>query len=89
MQTLILQCKPRKMTSGNSWLIEVVGPDGPAKDQLKGSIDKLENHPAKAVRRALIDCLALIQTHGFEIKYTEHFEADNDLEGWLFVLQKR
>ncbi|HRQ39341.1 MAG TPA: hypothetical protein PLD25_15650 [Chloroflexota bacterium] len=89
MQTLILQCKPRKMTTGMSWLIEVLGPDGPAKDQVKQSIDKLENHPAKAIRRGLIDCLALIQTHGYEIKYTEHFGVDSEMEGWLFVLQKR
>lgn len=89
MQTVILQCKPRKMTAGMSWLIEVLGPDGPAKDQVKESIDKLEHHPAKALRRALIDCLALIQTHGYEIKYTEHFGADSEMEGWLFVLQKR
>lgn len=89
MQTLILQCKPRKMTSGNSWLIEPIGPDGPAKDELKAAIDKLENHPAKAIRRALIDSLALIQQFNYEIKFTEHFEAENEMEGWLFVLQKR
>jgi hypothetical protein len=39
MHTLILQNKPRKSSSGNSWTIEVIGGDSAAKDMLRGAIN--------------------------------------------------
>jgi hypothetical protein len=87
MHTLILQNKPRKSSSGNSWTIEVIGGDSAAKDMLRGAIRELEHHPAKAARRSLIDMLSLIEQYNFEIKFTEHYYTGDDLEGWTFVLQ--
>jgi hypothetical protein len=88
MKTLILQCDPRKATAGNTWTLEVIGPDGPAKDEMKEAIRTLEHHPAKAARRSLIDAFSLIQQFGYEIKFTEHY-YEEELEAWSFILQKR
>ena len=88
MSTLVIESKPRQSSSGNSWRIDVFGPDDRTKDDLKTAIGALEHHPAKAVRRSLIDILALIDQFKLEIKYTEHSEADNEeLESWLFIVQ--
>lgn len=87
MSTLIIESKPRKMAAGNSWRIDVVGPDGRAKDDLKEAIKGLEFHPAKAAQRSLIDIMALIDQFRLEIKYVEHHEAEEELESWLFLVQ--
>lgn len=86
MHTVILQNKPRKSPQGTSILIEVIG-ESPIKDAIKASIDALENHPAKASRRSIIDMLGIIEKHNLRICYTEHFVTEDDLEGWTFVLQ--
>ena len=85
MQTIILRNKFRAGSSGKTWSLEVLG-DGPGKEALKQSISELEHHPAKAARRSLIDMLALIEAHGFQIRHTEH--NDSDAETWLFLLQR-
>ncbi len=87
MTTLILQNQPRKASTGNSWRISVLGADGDAKDAMKESIRALEHHPAKASRRSILDMLSLIDTHKYEIKHTEHYYTDDDLEAWMFILQ--
>ncbi len=88
MSILIIHSKPRKMTSGNNWRIDVVGPDGRAKDQVKEAIGELEHHPAKAARRSLVDVLGIIDRMRFDVKYVEHQEAEEgELESWLFVVQ--
>lgn len=88
MSTLIIHSKPRKMTSGNSWRIDVIGPDGRAKDEVKEAVNALEHHPAKAARRSLIDVMAIIDQMRFDIKYVEHQDGeDEELESWLFVVQ--
>ena len=86
MHTLILRINARKGSSGNSFTIEALG-SGPAKDAVRQSIQGLEHHPAKSPRRALIDTLALIETHNFQIRHTERTTDENDLEEWMFVLQ--
>ena len=86
MHTLILKSNARKGTNGNSFTIEAVG-SGEAKDTLRQAIRNLEHHPAKTPRRALIDMLALIENHNYQIRHTEHALDENDLEEWLFVLQ--
>ncbi len=87
MHTLLLQNKPRAGSSGNTWSIEVIGQDSAVKTAVKEAVRSLEHHPAKAARRSLIDLLTLIENFNFEIKYTEHFYTDDNLEGWSFVLQ--
>ncbi len=87
MHTLLLQNKPRAGSSGNTWSIEVIGQDSAVKTAVKEAIRNLEYHPAKAARRSLIDMLTLIENFNFEIKYTEHFYTDDNLEGWSFILQ--
>jgi|GEM_PF-2368510 len=87
MSTLILQNKPRKGSSGNSWRIEVLGSNGNAKEEMKQSIRALEHHPAKASRRSILDMLSLIDEHKYDIKHTEHYYTDDDLEAWMFILQ--
>ncbi len=87
MSTLIIESKPRKMSSGNSWRIDVLGPDGRAKDNFKEAVRGLENHPAKAARRSLIDILSLIDQFRLDIKHTEHHEEEGELESWLFIVQ--
>jgi len=87
MHTLLLQNKPRAGSSGNTWSIEVIGQDGAVRTAVKEAIRSLEHHPAKAARRSLIDMLTLIENFNFEIKYTEHFYTDDNLEGWSFILQ--
>lgn len=86
MHTVMLRNIIRKTSSGTSYTIEVVG-DSPIKDAVKESIRGLEHHPAPAERRSLIDMLSIIEKHNFQIRYTEHFKTDDDLEGWLFILQ--
>lgn len=85
MHTLILQMKPRKVSDGTTYTIDVVG-DSPVKDDVRASIQALEHHPAKASRRSLIDMLGLIEKHNFRICHTEHY-FDEELEHWLFVVQ--
>ncbi len=87
MHTLLLQNKPRAGSSGNTWSIEVIGQDSAVKTAVKEAVRSLEHHPAKAARRSLIDLLTLIENFNFEIKYTEHFYTDDNLEGWSFILQ--
>ncbi|HID54516.1 MAG TPA: hypothetical protein EYP41_21060 [Anaerolineae bacterium] len=87
MHTLLLQNKPRAGSSGNTWSIEVIGQDSAVRTAVKEAIRSLEHHPAKAARRSLIDMLTLIENFNFEIKYTEHFYTDDNLEGWSFILQ--
>jgi len=87
MHTLVLQNKPRAASSGNSWTIELLGGDSAAKDALREAIRGLEHHPAKAARRSLIDMLTLIETFNYEIKFTEHYYTEDNLEGWTFILQ--
>lgn len=89
MKTIVLQNKTRETNDGQTWSIEAVGPDGPAKDQLKEAIRGLQYHPAKAARRSLIDMMALIEESGMEIKYSEHFLDENEGDCWLFILQGR
>ncbi len=86
MNTFILQTSARKRSTGNSFTINVVG-SGPMKDAIRDAISNLEHHPAKAPRRALIDMLAIIDSHNFRICHTEHGTSEDDLEEWLFVLQ--
>lgn len=85
MQTIILRNKFRESSSGNTWSIEVIG-DSACKDAVKQSINALDHHPAKAARRSLIDLLSLIETHGFQVRHTEHDAAGNDT--WSFLLQR-
>ena len=87
MSTLIIESKPRKMATGNSWRINVIGPDGRAKDNVKDAVQGLEHHPAKAAQRSLIDIMALIDQFRLEVKYVEHQEAEGELESWLFLVQ--
>lgn len=87
MSTLIIESKPRKMAAGNSWRIDVVGPDGRAKDDLKEAIKELEYHPAKAAQRSLIDIMSLIDKFRLDVKYVEHHEEEGQLESWLFLVQ--
>lgn len=87
MHTLLLQNKPRAGSSGNTWSIEVIGQDSAVRTAVKEAIRSLEHPPAKAARRSLIDMLTLIENFNFEIKYTEHFYTDDNLEGWSFILQ--
>ena len=87
MDTIILQNKPRKTTSGNNWTIEVLG-TGAAKDAVRKSISALEHHPARAARRSVIDMLGVIEDHNFEVKSVQQFTTDDDLEGLIFVLQR-
>ena len=87
MHTVILQNRPRKGSSGNTWSIEVLGAESSVKDAVKASIRELEHHPAKAPRRSIIDMLSLIEKHNFQIKFTEHYFTDDELEGWTFILQ--
>lgn len=86
MHTILLQNKPRKTSQGNTFTIEAIG-DSPAKAAMEQSIGELEHHPAKASRRSLIDMLALIEKHNMQIRYTEHIYTDDNLEGWMFILQ--
>ncbi len=86
MHTIVLQNTIRKTSDGASYSIQVVG-DSPVKDAVKESIRALEYHPAKAERRSLIDMLGIIEQHNFQIRHAEHFTTDDDLQGWLFVLQ--
>lgn len=86
MHTVVLRSIPRKRSSGDVFTIEVVG-DSPVKDAVKESIRALEHHPAKVSRRSLIDMLHIIEKHNFQIRYTEHYFTEDDLETWLFVLQ--
>ena len=86
MNTIILQNKPRKTSQGSTYMIEVIG-DSPIKESIKESIAQLPHHPAKAPRRSIIDMLSLVERHNMQIRFTEHFYTDDDLEGWLFVLQ--
>lgn len=85
MSTFVIESKPRKMTTGTNWRIDVVGPDGPAKDRLEEAIKGLDQHPAKAARRSLTDILGLIDQFKYQIKYVEH--AEGELESWIFVVQ--
>lgn len=86
MQTIMLKNRVREGSSGKTWRIEVVGDSG-CKEAVKQSISELEHHPAKAARRSFIDLLGLIETHGFQIRHTEHNE-DPDGETWSFLLQR-
>jgi len=87
MYTIVLRNKPRKTSSGSTFTIEALGADSPAKAAVQQSTKELPHHPAKAARRSLIDMLSLIEKHNFQIRYTEHYYTEDDLEGWSFVLQ--
>lgn len=86
MHTIVLRNRPRKSSGGATYTIEVIG-DSPVKAAVQQSIKELENHPAKAARRSLIDLLYLIEKHNFQIRFTEHYTTEDDMEAWLFVLQ--
>jgi hypothetical protein len=86
MNTIILKNTGRESTTGKSFSIQVVG-DSPIKPAILQSIKELQQHPAPSAARSLIDMLALIEKHNFQIRYTEHEEPENGLETWLFVLQ--
>ncbi|MCA9983599.1 MAG: hypothetical protein KDE09_07565 [Anaerolineales bacterium] len=85
MQTLMLNSKPRKGSTGNTFTIEVIG-DSPVKDKVREAIQALEHHPAKASRRSIIDLLGIIEQFNFQIRFTEHYLED-ELEGWTFIVQ--
>lgn len=87
MSTFVIESKPRKLTTGVNWRIDVVGPDGPAKARLEEAIKGLQNHPAKVARQSLIDVLALIDQFKYQIKFVEHVEGSGEAESWLFVVQ--
>jgi hypothetical protein len=87
MNTVLLQSKPRKDASGKvSITIEALG-ESPVQDSIKEAIEQLEHHPARVSRRTLIDMLALIDRFNMKIVYTEHFNTEDDLEAWMFILQ--
>jgi hypothetical protein len=87
MHTILLQSKPRKDASGKvSITIEALG-ESPVQDSIKEAIAALEHHPARVARRSLIDMLALIERFNLQIRYTEHFFTEDDLEAWMFILQ--
>ncbi len=86
MHTILLRSLPRKSSNGNTFRIEVVG-DSPVKDAVRAAIQELEHHPAKASRRSLIDILGLIERFNFQIRFTEHYFTEDDLEAWSFILQ--
>lgn len=87
MHTVLLQSKPRKNTSGKvSITIEAMG-DNDVKDAMKDAINSLEHYPASVARRSLIDMLGLIERFNLQIKYTEHYYTEEDLEAWMFILQ--
>lgn len=86
MHTIMLRNRPRKGSSGNSFIIQVVG-DSPVKADVQAAIQELEHHPAKASQRSLIDMLGLIERFNFKICYTEHTTTEDDLEAWSFILQ--
>ena len=86
MHTIVLRNTPRKKAAGATFTIEVIG-DSPVKEAVKQSIRELQYHPAKAARRSLIDMLNIIEKYNFQIRYTEHYYPEDDLEAWLFVLQ--
>ena len=85
MNTIILEMKPRKASTGTTYTIDVIG-NSVIKDDIRASIQDLEYHPAKASRRSLIDMLGIIEKHRLNIRHTEHYFED-DVEHWLFVLQ--
>lgn len=87
MSTFVIESKPRKMTTGVNWRIDVLGPDGPAKDRLEEAIKGLKNHPAKVARQSLTDILALIDQFKYQIRHVEHTAGDGEMESWLFVVQ--
>jgi len=86
MHTIVLRSIPRKSSTGNIFRIEALG-DSPVRDAVKQSIQELQHHPARVSRRSLIDMLSIIEKHNFQIRYTEHYFTEDDLEAWLFVLQ--
>ncbi len=86
MHTVMLRSLPRKGSSGNTFTIEVVG-DSPVKEAVRAAIHELEHHPAKAARRSLIDILGIIERFNFQIRFTEHYYTEDDLEAWSFILQ--
>lgn len=87
MQTVLLQSKPRKDSSGKvSITIEALG-DNDVKDGIREAIRELEHHPARVSRRSLIDMMTLIDKFNLQIKYTEHYFTEDDLEAWIFILQ--
>lgn len=87
MQTVLLQSKPRKDAKGKvSITIEAMG-DNDIKDNIRTAIRDLEHHPARVSRRSLIDMMSLIDRFNLQIKYTEHYFTEDDLEAWIFILQ--
>jgi hypothetical protein len=87
MHTVLLQSKPRKDASGKlSISMEAMG-DNDVKDSMRHAINNLVHYPASNARRSLIDMLNIIEQFNLEIKYTEHFYTEDDLEAWLFILQ--
>ncbi|MFZ0546517.1 MAG: hypothetical protein WAM60_13815 [Candidatus Promineifilaceae bacterium] len=87
MHTILLQSKPRKDGSGKvSFTIEALG-ESPIQDAVKEAIKGLEHHPAVVSRRSLLDVMALIERFNFQIRYTEHYFTEDNLEGWMFILQ--
>lgn len=87
MHTILLQSKPRKDASGKVTItIEAIG-ESPVQDAVKEAIAGLEHHPARVSRRTIIDMLALIERFNLQIRYTEHYFTEDDLEAWMFILQ--
>jgi uncharacterized protein YaeQ len=87
MHTVLLQSKPRKDSTGKiSITIEALG-ESPVQDAMKAAVAALEHHPARVSRRSLIDMLALIEQFNMQIRYTEHYYTEDDLEAWMFILQ--
>lgn len=88
MYTVLLQSKPRKDANGKvSITLEAMG-DNDIQESMKEAIRNLEHHPASVARRSLIDMLALIEKFNMEIRYTEHYFTADDLEAWIFILQR-
>ena len=86
MNTIILRTNARKTDEGARFTIEVVG-DSAIKDAVRETIRGLEHHPAAASRRNIIDMLSIIEKHRLNIRHTEHYFDDENMEIWLFVLQ--
>lgn len=86
MHTIVLRNQPRKTSKGNSFTISVVG-NSAIKESVKQAIRELEHHPAPTPSRSLIDMLGIIERFNFQIRFTEHYNTEDDLEAWSFVLQ--
>ncbi|MCA9990491.1 MAG: hypothetical protein H6988_08360 [Pseudomonadales bacterium] len=89
METVILRTNPRKDNTGLKITYEVIG-SGASGEAMRQAIRGLENYPARAERRALVDVLGLIEAGRYQVCHVEH-GPDPDAEGveyWLFLLQR-